>query len=129
MQVGGSADAVELAADWAEPMRLARSSLLLDADADGSRIIVVGERGHVLVSSDDGQRWQQARVPTRSTLTAVQIVDGTCAWAVGHDGVILKSDDGGAIGQGLYSKLDVTSEREVASLIFDRIFTDSARRN
>jgi DNA-binding CsgD family transcriptional regulator len=29
----------------------------------------------------------------------------------------------------LYSKLDVTSEREVASLIFDRIFTDSARRN
>ncbi|HSA79476.1 MAG TPA: YCF48-related protein [Geminicoccaceae bacterium] len=85
----GSAD------DWAEPMPLALSSLLLDADSDGSRIIVVGERGHVLLSDDRGAHWRQVAVPTRSTLTAVRIVGGDHTWAVGHDGLILHSDDGG----------------------------------
>ena len=92
--VAGQAQAGS-AAEWAEPMPLAQSSLLLDADMHRSRIIVVGERGHVLVSSDNGDHWQQTSVPTRSTLTAVQIVDGSRAWAVGHDGLILRSDDGG----------------------------------
>jgi photosystem II stability/assembly factor-like uncharacterized protein len=92
--VAGQAQA-GLALDWAEPMPLAQSSLLLDADAHRSRIIVVGERGHVLVSDDQGNHWQQIIVPTRSTLTAVQIVDDVRAWAVGHDGLVLRSDDGG----------------------------------
>ncbi|MDF2782008.1 MAG: hypothetical protein K0S96_1812 [Geminicoccaceae bacterium] len=92
--VAGHAQA-DSAAEWAEPMPLAQSSLLLDADMHRSRIIVVGERGHVLVSSDNGDHWQQTSVPTRSTLTAVQIVDGSRAWAAGHDGLILRSDDGG----------------------------------
>jgi photosystem II stability/assembly factor-like uncharacterized protein len=92
--VAGQAQA-GLATNWAEVMPLAKSSLLLDADAHGSRIIVVGERGHVLVSSDDGDHWQQIKLPTRSTLTAVEIVDGSHAWVVGHDGVILRSQDGG----------------------------------
>jgi len=85
----GSAD------EWAEPMPLAESSLLLDADNQGSRIIVVGERGHVLLSNDRGAHWQQAAVPTRGTLTAVQVIGDDHAWAVGHDGLILHSDDGG----------------------------------
>jgi photosystem II stability/assembly factor-like uncharacterized protein len=81
--------------EWAEPMPLVESSLLLDADSHGSRMIVVGERGHVLLSNNGGARWQQVAVPTRSTLTAVRIVGGDHAWAVGHDGLILHSDDGG----------------------------------
>jgi photosystem II stability/assembly factor-like uncharacterized protein len=81
--------------ELAEPMPLVESSLLLDADSDGSRIIVVGERGHVLLSDDRGAHWRQVEVPTRSTLTAVQIVASDHAWAVGHDGLILHSDDGG----------------------------------
>jgi photosystem II stability/assembly factor-like uncharacterized protein len=84
-----------VADEWAEPMPLALSSLLLDADSHGPRIIVVGERGHVLLSNDRGAHWQQVDVPTRSTLTAVRIVGGDHAWAVGHDGLILHSDDGG----------------------------------
>jgi photosystem II stability/assembly factor-like uncharacterized protein len=84
-----------LGIEWAEPMPLVESSLLLDADSHGSRIIVVGERGHVLLSNDRGAHWQQVAVPTRSTLTAVRIVGGDHAWAVGHDGLILHSDDGG----------------------------------
>ncbi len=84
-----------LAIDWAEPMPLATSSLLLDAASDGSRILAVGERGHVLVSQDRGTSWQRAAVPTRSMLTAVQLLAGGQAWAVGHDGLILHSADGG----------------------------------
>lgn len=78
----------------AEPMPRAAESLLLDLAISGFRRIAVGERGHVLIS-DDGRTWQQvADVPVRATLTAVT-ARGDDAWAVGHDGVILRSRDAG----------------------------------
>jgi photosystem II stability/assembly factor-like uncharacterized protein len=86
---------VGLADDWAEPMPLAASSLLLDLEVAGPLIIAVGERGHILLSSDRGDHWQQVEVPTRSTLTAVWIDGRDRVWAVGHDGLILRSQDGG----------------------------------
>lgn len=77
-----------------EPMPLADQSLILDLARSGTRIIAVGERGHIL-HSDDGTTWTQStQVPLRSTLTAVAAI-GDQAWAVGHDGVILHSSDGG----------------------------------
>ena len=75
---------------------LAIESLLLDGAVVGSRLVVVGERGHVLVSIDNGATWKQARVPTRALLTAVHMHDERTGWAVGHDAVILRTDDGGA---------------------------------
>ena len=75
---------------------LAIESLLLDAAAAGSRLVVVGERGHVLTSNDGGARWTQAQVPTRALLTAVHMHDERIGWAVGHDAVILRTGDGGA---------------------------------
>ena len=74
---------------------LAIESLLLDGAAVGSRLVVVGERGHILVSTDDGARWTQAEVPTRALLTAVHMHDERTGWAVGHDAVILRTGDGG----------------------------------
>ncbi len=74
---------------------LAIESLLLDGAVAGSRVVVVGERGHILVSTDGGSRWKQARVPTRVLLTAVHMHDERTGWAVGHDAVILRTDDGG----------------------------------
>ena len=74
---------------------LAIESLLLDGAAVGSRLVVVGERGHVLVSTDDGASWTQAEVPTRALLTAVHMHDERTGWAVGHDAVILRTGDGG----------------------------------
>ena len=74
---------------------LALESLLLDGAAIGSRVVVVGERGHVLVSTDDGVSWRQAEVPTRVLLTAVHMHDERTGWAVGHDAVILRTVDGG----------------------------------
>lgn len=77
----------------AELMPMVASSLLLDVVNGGDRFVAVGERGHVLHSSD-GLVWTQAeQVPTRSTLTAVAHVDGQY-WAVGHDGVILHAAEG-----------------------------------
>ena len=75
---------------------LAIESLLLDGAAAGSRLVVVGERGHILVSTDGGASWKQARVPTRALLTAVHLHDEHTGWAVGHDAVILRTGDGGA---------------------------------
>ena len=76
-----------------EIMPRASHSLLLDVTHTASGFFVVGERGHIL-SSSDGQTWKQQAVPTRSTLTSITTADGQL-WAGGHDGVIMHSADGG----------------------------------
>ncbi len=71
------------------------SSLLLDLVDAGDRAVAVGERGHILVSETRRDGWRQITgVPTRSTLTAVAAFEGRVL-AVGHDGLVLRSDDGG----------------------------------
>lgn len=77
------------------PARLASESLLLGAAKAGANLLVVGERGHVLRSTDQGKSWQQIVVPTQATLTAVTFVNALHGWAVGHDLTILKTADGG----------------------------------
>jgi photosystem II stability/assembly factor-like uncharacterized protein len=80
----------------AETVPLASSSLLLDLAVAGKRLVAVGERGHVLLSDDQGASWRQAKsVPTRVMLTAVFFVDSQYGWAVGHDETILNTADGG----------------------------------
>jgi photosystem II stability/assembly factor-like uncharacterized protein len=76
-----------------EAMPRASRSLLLDAVRLNGKTVLVGERGHIL-STDDGQAWAQASVPTRSTLTTITEAGGSL-WAAGHDGVILRSTDEG----------------------------------
>ena len=82
-------------AEEAVKARLAIESLLLDGAAAGSRLVVVGERGHILLSDDSGESWSQAEVPTRALLTAVHMHDERVGWAVGHDAIILRTRDGG----------------------------------
>ena len=55
-------------------MPLATRSLLLDGARVGAGL-AVGERGHILVSRDDGATWIQTAAPTRATLTAVTVRD------------------------------------------------------
>lgn len=75
---------------------LAARSLLLDVARAGDRLVAVGERGHVLLSDDDGSTWRQATaVPARSLLTAVWFIDAQRGFAVGHDELILATEDGG----------------------------------
>ncbi len=81
--------------EYSEPARLAAQSLLLDAAVAGERTVAVGERGHILLSEGSAALWRQVRAPTRSTLTAVHFPTASGGWAVGHDAVILHTDDGG----------------------------------
>lgn len=74
---------------------LAGKSLLLDATAADGNFVVVGGRGHILTSTDQGATWQQVEVPTRAALAGVYFHDGNLGWAVGHDSVILRTSDGG----------------------------------
>jgi len=87
--------AAPAAAENSEPAVLASRSLLLDAAFAGSSLIAVGERGHVLLSADNGTSWQQIITPTRALLTAVTFTDEQHGWAVGQDAIILATTDGG----------------------------------
>ena len=55
----------------------------------------VGPRGHILRSADRGKTWEQRPAPVSTDLLAVQFPSPTQGWAVGHDGVVLHSTDGG----------------------------------
>jgi photosystem II stability/assembly factor-like uncharacterized protein len=74
---------------------LAAKSLLLDLAAAGDRVYAVGERGHVLYSTDRGETWTQVLVPGSANLTAVYFSDAKHGWAVGHAEMILRTADGG----------------------------------
>ena len=87
--------ATEPAAEQSEIAPLASKALLLDVAYADRRIVVVGERGIILLSDDQAKSWRQAPAPTLSSLTAVYFADATHGWAVGQDEVILRSDDGG----------------------------------
>ena len=94
--VRGQLDPNDSANKPAEIEPLAPASLLLDLAVAGKRLVAVGERGHVLLSDDQGATWRQAKtVPTRVMLTAVFFADGEYGWAVGHDETIINTVDGG----------------------------------
>jgi len=74
---------------------LAARGLLNGLARAGERIVTVGQRGHILWSDDAGQEWHQAQVPVSSDLVAVHFPLREQGWAVGHDGVVLHTGDGG----------------------------------
>lgn len=100
--VAGYASGIHAAKDWLDlPARMsARAStrllLALSRDGEGAkaRLVAAGQRGIILVSSDQGTSWQQSPVPVYVTLTALTAF-GDRAYAVGYDGVVLRSDDAG----------------------------------
>lgn len=71
-----------------------KAVLLGAASTDSGRLVVVGERGLVLLSDDHGGHWRQGSSPVSVTLTAVRFA-GQQGVAVGHAGVVLTSSDGG----------------------------------
>ena len=75
---------------------LAIKNLLNGVAVAGKRLICVGQRGHILYSDDQGKKWTQANVPVSSDLVAVSFPSPQNGWAVGHDGVVLHSSDGGS---------------------------------
>lgn len=77
------------------PLAHAQNAPLLAVTQAGQRMIALGDHG-VVILSDDGHTWRQAKsVPVDGLLTALSFVDAQQGWAVGHGGVLLKTDDGG----------------------------------
>lgn len=64
-------------------------------DRQGDRLVAVGARGGIFVSEDGAATWAQSASPVAADLVGARIVDATTVWAVGHDGVALRSGDGG----------------------------------
>jgi len=60
------------------------------------RLVAGGWRGLIALSDDDGKTWRQAQVPVREDLTALSFPTPTHGWAVGNEGVLLETTDGGA---------------------------------
>ncbi len=111
----------DLAARPAVIAPLASRSLLLDLAWAGPRVFVVGERGHVLHSTDAGKSWTQVPVPASETLTAVYFADEKNGWAVGHAEAIVRTQDGGE------SWDLVHFEPENAQPLLDVCFADASR--
>jgi len=107
----------DLDMEYAEHQPLVTESMLLDIARIGDTLVAVGERGHI-VTSTDGINWTQAEiVPTRSTLTSV-FSAGTRLWAGGHDAVIVTSGDKGKT----WTRQFYDTERQQA--VMDIYFSD-----
>lgn len=63
--------------------------------AVGEHIWVVGEGGTIQFSPDGGTTWRTQRAPTKRSLTGVAFVDDRRGVAVGLDGTVLSTDNGG----------------------------------
>lgn len=107
------------AGELSEPAPLAAKSLLLDITKAGANFVAVGDRGHVLISSDDGQTWSQSITPTRAMLTCVSFADAQHGWAAGHDGVIIATADGGIT----WTRQD--NGQELDTVYLDILFLDA----
>ena len=74
---------------------LALKSTKLSVARAGNRLVAVGLRGHILVSEDAGATWRQIDSPVSTDLIAVRVTSDQVGWIVGHDAVLLLSQDGG----------------------------------
>lgn len=93
--IAQAASFVDVLDQPAQLSALAVSSPLLAAARAGERLVVVGQRGHILYSDDSGRQWQQVNVPVSADLNAVSFPTAEQGWAVGSDGVVLHSSDAG----------------------------------
>lgn len=107
MARGGFQDVLDTPAVMTE---LSSRQLITGLAKAGKRFVGVGRRGHIVFSNDDGSTWQQSRVPVSSDLNAVNFPSPQVGWAVGHDGVVLRSTDGGLSWE---RKLDARMAREL----------------
>ena len=75
---------------------IAARSLLLDAALAGNAVVAVGDHGAIIRSIDSGRSWTPVAAPLGATLTGIAFeAKGVRGWAVGHEGRILATHDGG----------------------------------
>jgi photosystem II stability/assembly factor-like uncharacterized protein len=107
---------------------------MLAVTETGGSIVAVGLRGIAAASSSDGRVWDQTNTPVESDLVAVQFPTARQGWAVGHDGVVLSSGDGGRtwrkVLDGRQAAQSVVDAYEARSTVdpVARFYTAEARR-
>ncbi|MEA2830075.1 MAG: hypothetical protein QOF22_823 [Bradyrhizobium sp.] len=70
-------------------------SLMLGIARIGDRLVVVGERGRILLSDDSGRSWRAVVSGTDATLNSLRFTNAKTGFAVGWDATILRTDDAG----------------------------------
>jgi photosystem II stability/assembly factor-like uncharacterized protein len=83
------------APDTDQPLWRATHGLLIGIARAGNRLVAVGDRGHVLLSDNNGTSWRLAKSPADELLTDVIFPMPAEGWAVGQDETILHSVDAG----------------------------------
>lgn len=89
----------------------AEKSLLLSVANTGKRLVAAGEQGVIVYSDDQGKKWQQASVPASTLLTSIKFTDNQTGWAIGHDGLVLKTNDSGSSWKSVLSGNDINQLR------------------
>lgn len=85
----------------------------------GNRLVAVGIGGLVVYSDDGGKQWLQASVPVSSDLTDVYFPTPKTGWAVGQDGVVLRTRDSG---QTWEKQLDGRATEKLLKMHFEVLF-------
>lgn len=78
----------------ATEVQLTTTMMMSVAEVDNLRV-GVGERGRIFRQTAADAPWQSIQSPTETTLTRVVLFNATRGLAVGHDSVILHTNDGG----------------------------------
>ena len=91
--------------DYSRQAPLASRSLLISLDGVGDVIWAAGSHGHILKQDSSGI-WNQSKVQASVLLTAIRMLDSSTGWAVGHDAVIVYTDDTGNTWSRVYSDKD-----------------------
>lgn len=133
LALAGAAQADPLQRPARESALAAQRQITALAAVGSTRLVAVGQRGHVLLSDDGGANWKQSPLPISSDLTAVQFVTPQKGFAVGHDGVVLTSDDGGQQwrklldGKALNERVFQQLQEQPASEARDRLLGEAQR--
>jgi photosystem II stability/assembly factor-like uncharacterized protein len=101
------------------PAAKAAVNRLLDIAALKDRVVVAGQEG-VILTSTDGRAWTQRSVPVSTMLTRLRFVDDAHGWALGYDATMLETHDAG--GTWTLRHYD-----EKGPALFDVLFLDASR--
>lgn len=107
----------------------AAKALALNITARGDKVVAVGERGIILrrttgakapegsIKDSQGNWWLQGEVPVSINLTSVAFASDKVLFAVGHDGVILKSEDGAETWEKVFDGSDANEQVVAAAKV------------
>lgn len=114
----GEAGAVLKSADYGHSWSRARAEEDIawnGVAVQGERVWLVGEFGNISFSDNGGASWKPQKSPVRGSLMAVAFKDALSGVAVGVDGVVLATSDGGAA----WSRQPLAAKEHLYDVVWD----------